>query len=82
MLGVALSLAAFARPAAAQDRPLGIPATRDGSGTAWQPDATPMHAYHASAAGWQLMLHGLLFAGFDTQATDRAAARSCSAPAG
>jgi hypothetical protein len=52
-------------------RPLGIPASRDGSGTAWQPDATPMHAVHAMAAGWQLMLHGNLFAGFDAQGTDR-----------
>ncbi len=70
MLSVALVIAA-ALPAGAQDRPLGIPMTRDGSGTAWQPDATPMHAYHSSAAGWQLMLHGLLFAGFNVQGTDR-----------
>ncbi|HKE16410.1 MAG TPA: hypothetical protein VKB80_16170 [Kofleriaceae bacterium] len=52
-------------------RPLGIPATRDGSGTSWQPDATPMHAYHIGAAGWLLMLHGSLFAGFDAQSTER-----------
>ncbi len=72
MLLFTLALAASgARPAAAQERPLGIPATRDGSGTSWQPDATPMHAYHASAAGWQLMLHGVLFAGLDVQGTDR-----------
>jgi hypothetical protein len=70
MMSVALVIAG-ARPAAAQDRPIGIPMTRDASGTAWQPDATPMHAHHASAAGWQLMLHGVLFAGFDLQGTDR-----------
>ena len=52
-------------------RPLGIPDTRDGSGTSWQPDATPMHAFHASLAGWMLMLHGNLFAGFDAQSSDR-----------
>jgi len=52
-------------------RPLGIPATRDGSGTSWQPDATPMHAIHGRVAGWELMAHGLVFAGYDIQGTDR-----------
>jgi hypothetical protein len=60
-----------AHDAGSMTRPLGIPATREGSGTSWQPDNTPMHAYHASAAGWELMGHGLIFAGFDVQGTDR-----------
>jgi hypothetical protein len=30
-----------------------------------------MHALHAAAAGWELMLHWLVFAGYDAQATDR-----------
>ena len=30
---------------------------RDGSGTAWQPDSTPMYALHADKAGWMLMAH-------------------------
>jgi len=34
---------------------------RDGSGTSWQPDDSPMYAFHASRAGWQLMAHGNLF---------------------
>ena len=34
---------------------------RDGSGTSWQPDDSPMYAFHASRAGWQLMAHENLF---------------------
>jgi hypothetical protein len=41
--------------------PLGIPASRAASGTAWQPDATPMRALHARAGAWELMLHGNAF---------------------
>jgi hypothetical protein len=32
--------------------------TREGSGTAWLPDASPMSAAHATAGTWGLMLHG------------------------
>lgn len=32
--------------------------TREGSGTAWLPDASPMAAVHAMAGAWVLMLHG------------------------
>ncbi len=50
---------------------LGIPETREGSGTGWQPDSTPMFAWHAMANGWMLMLHTNAFVGFDSQAGDR-----------
>jgi hypothetical protein len=30
---------------------------RDGSGTSWLPDATPMYAFHTSKGGWMLMAH-------------------------
>lgn len=45
--------------------------SRDGSGTSWVPESTPMRAFHANAEGWRLMLHGQLNAGFDWQGTDR-----------
>jgi hypothetical protein len=35
--------------------------SRDGSGTSWLPEASPMYAVHASRAGWQLMAHENLF---------------------
>jgi hypothetical protein len=37
---------------------------RDGSGTSWMPDLTPMFGFHLDASGWQVMLHGNLFAQF------------------
>lgn len=36
------------------------PMTRDGSGTSWNPDATPMEALHGSLGGWMTMLHGAI----------------------
>ena len=38
--------------------PLGIPMSREGSGTSWLPDQTPMNAVHVQLGTWQLMLHG------------------------
>lgn len=46
---------------------LDIPRTREASGTAWQPDATPMHAYHFRLDDWSFMLHGNVFVGYDVQ---------------
>jgi hypothetical protein len=52
-------------------RPLDLPESRDASGTAWQPDNTPMYAVHWMAGDWTLMLHGNVFAGYDVQGSDR-----------
>lgn len=50
----------------------GAPATsRDGSGTAWLPDTSPVHAIHAMAGGFRLMFHGNLHAGINWQGTER-----------
>jgi hypothetical protein len=43
---------------AGSSAPLGIPDTRMGSGTAWVPDATPMHAFHSTWGKWSVMTHG------------------------
>jgi hypothetical protein len=53
------------------DGPLGLPHARDASGTAWQPDSTPMHGVHQMSGDWMFMVHGLAFAGYDFQATRR-----------
>ncbi len=50
---------------------LGIPMTRNGSGTSWLPDAAPMHAAHFTAGKWNLMVHGALYAMYDRQFTRR-----------
>lgn len=34
--------------------------TRDGSGTSWQPDATPMTGLHGATGGWTTMTHGFV----------------------
>ena len=34
---------------------------RDVSGTAWQPDETPMRGFHFTTWGWEVMLHGNAF---------------------
>ena len=41
--------------------PLGLPMSRDGSGTAWLPDSSPMHAVHRMVGPWTVMLHGNAF---------------------
>ncbi|MEP6687091.1 MAG: hypothetical protein ABJC36_02005 [Gemmatimonadales bacterium] len=52
-------------------RPLGMPMTRMGSGTAWLPDASPMRAYHWRPGAWMLMAHGDVSLYYDHQGTDR-----------
>ena len=37
---------------------------REASGTAWLPDETPMYGVQRSWRGWEVMLHGALFAQF------------------
>lgn len=51
--------------------PLGIPETRMGSGTSWQPDASPMHDAHVMLGHWTLMLHGQGFFQYDWQGGSR-----------
>lgn len=46
---------------------------RDGSGTSWQPDTTPMYAVHASRGGWQLMAHENLFVQYLHESGERGA---------
>ncbi|MGH7606745.1 MAG: hypothetical protein ACREME_05345 [Gemmatimonadales bacterium] len=51
--------------------PLGIPDTRAGSGTAWLPDASPMHAVHFGAGAWSFMVHGFVAPVYDYQGGPR-----------
>jgi hypothetical protein len=43
------------------------PMTREASGTAWQPDSTPMEGLHQMSGDWTLMLHGYANAIYDDQ---------------
>ena len=44
--------------------PSAVPAQRQGSGTSWLPDDTPMYAVHGDYEGWELMAHGSVFLQF------------------
>jgi heavy metal-binding protein len=55
-----------------------VPHQRVGSGTAWQPDATPMRMAHLRLGSWTLMVHGAASAGWDAQAGPRGGGRGVS----
>lgn len=42
-------------------------ATREGSGTSWQPDTTPHEGIHAKFGEWDTMWHGLINGVYDNQ---------------
>jgi hypothetical protein len=44
-----------------------LPMTRNGSGTGWLPDASPMYGTMLHAKGWMFMLHGNLFIRYTNQ---------------
>lgn len=44
-----------------------VPMERDGSGTSWIPDTSPMHAAHFRRGGWDLMLHGTAYVRYNAQ---------------
>ena len=48
-----------------------ISMTRDGSGTSWLPDETPMYALHRQSNDWMLMLHANAFLQFLKETGDR-----------
>jgi hypothetical protein len=48
-----------------------MPETREGSGTSWLPDETPMYALHAQSGGWMLMAHGSAFLQYLHEGGDR-----------
>jgi hypothetical protein len=44
-----------------------LPMNRDGSGTSWQPDATPIYAYMLHKQQWMFMFHGDVFIRYNRQ---------------
>ncbi|GAB3545798.1 hypothetical protein [Spirosoma fluminis] len=63
-----------------------LPMNRNGSGTSWHPDNTPMYAYmsHPSAKGWSYMLHYAIYLRYTSQnglnASGRGRAQQFGAP--
>lgn len=46
---------------------LNLPMSRNGSGTGWLPDASPMYGYMFHTPKWMYMLHGNLFLRYNNQ---------------
>ncbi len=46
---------------------LDLPMSRDGSGTSWVPDETPMYMYMVHGKKWMQMIHGSFFARYNKQ---------------
>lgn len=46
---------------------LNLPMSRNGSGTGWLPDASPMYGYMFHSPKWMYMLHGNLFLRYNNQ---------------
>jgi len=56
----------------------GVPMTREGSGTSWLPDSSPMPAFHLAPGTWQIMVHGSAFVRFTSQDIGNAGVRGDS----
>jgi len=66
------SMQEIATDAHAMKSPLGpYSMTRDGSGTSWQPDATPMMGLHLKRGDWSVMTHGFVNVVYDRQSGPR-----------
>jgi hypothetical protein len=57
---------------------LALPHSREGSGTSWLPDSSPVFAHHFTAGDWTLMLHYSAVVGYDDQWSDRGSRRFTS----
>jgi len=57
---------------------LELPHAREGSGTSWLPDSSPVYAHHFIAADWMLMLHYSATLGYDDQWSDCGSRRVAS----
>src|SRR5512140_714579 len=55
-----------------------LPMERDGSGTSWLPDNSPMHAFHDMFGQWNAMLHGELTARYSAQDAFKSGSRGAS----
>lgn len=57
---------------------LNLPMSRNGSGTAWMPDATPMFGYMAHSGSWMFMFHGNIFLRYTSQDVTKEGSRGAS----
>jgi hypothetical protein len=55
---------------------LELPSPHAGSGTGWQPASVPGHEWMLSRGGWDIMAHGVIFAGYNQQGGPRGAGKA------
>jgi hypothetical protein len=55
-----------------------LPFSRDGSGTGWLPDASPVYAYMANAGKWMCMFGGDIFPRYNSQDISKAGSRGAA----
>jgi hypothetical protein len=55
------------RPPMSHAFSLNLPMSRNGSGTGWLPDSTPMYGYMVHGKKWMYMFHGNIFARYNNQ---------------
>ncbi len=53
-----------------------LPSPHAGSGTAWQPASVPSYEWMWMRGGWELMAHGVIFAGYNQQGGPRGAGKA------
>jgi hypothetical protein len=53
----------------------GLSMAREGSGTSWQPDVSPVFAWHVPVGSWTVMIHGCAFLRYTDQDAGRAGTR-------
>ncbi len=53
-----------------------LPSPHEGSGTAWQPASVAAPAWMWMRGGWELMAHGVIFAGYNQQGGPRGAGKA------
>ncbi len=70
---ICIALVFFLSAGASAQDALDLPMNREGSGTAWQPDSTPMYAKGFMLGGWSMMAGELAFGGYDYQGSRRGA---------
>jgi hypothetical protein len=55
------------RPPMSHAYSLNLPMNRNGSGTGWLPDASPMYGYMLHSKKWMYMIHGNIFVRYNNQ---------------
>lgn len=55
-----------------------LPMNRNGSGTSWMPDASPMFGYMSHAGSWMIMAHGNIFGRYTAQDVTRTTSRGAA----